>query len=35
MVEQPTLIKRPVIEVDNGVIVGFKPAQQRELEAAI
>jgi Spx/MgsR family transcriptional regulator len=35
MAENPTLIKRPVIEIDNGLIVGFKPAQQRELEEAI
>ena len=35
MVENPTLIKRPVIEVENGLIVGFKPQQQRDLEAAI
>lgn len=35
MVENPTLIKRPVIEIEGGLIVGFKPAQQRELEDAI
>ena len=35
MVENPTLIKRPVIELDKGLLVGFKPAQQRELEAAV
>ena len=35
MVENPTLIKRPVIEIEGGLIVGFKPVQQRELEAAI
>ena len=35
MVDHPTLIKRPVIEIEGGLIVGFKPAQQRELEAAI
>ena len=35
MVENPTLIKRPVIEIKDGLIVGFKPPQQRELEAAI
>ena len=35
MVENPTLIKRPVIEIDGGLIVGFKPSQQRELEEVI
>lgn len=25
MVEQPSLIKRPVLEIDGAVIVGFKP----------
>ncbi len=35
MVENPTLIKRPVIEIEGGLIVGFKPQQQRDLEAAI
>ena len=35
MVENPTLIKRPVIEIEGGLIVGFKPLQQRELEEVI
>ncbi|MDG2313207.1 MAG: ArsC/Spx/MgsR family protein [Alphaproteobacteria bacterium] len=35
MVENPTLIKRPVIEIEAGLIVGFKPSQQRELEEVI
>lgn len=35
MVENPTLIKRPVIETDAGVLVGFKPEQQRTLEDLI
>jgi len=35
MVENPTLIKRPVIETGRGLLVGFKPAQQRELEKAV
>jgi len=35
MVENPTLIKRPVIEIKGGLIVGFKPSQQRELEEVI
>ena len=35
MVEQPTLIKRPVIETDGGLLVGFKTAQQRALEKAV
>ena len=35
MVENPTLIKRPVIEIDGGLIVGCKPSQQRELEEVI
>jgi arsenate reductase (glutaredoxin) len=32
MVDNPTLIKRPVIETGVGVLVGFKPEQQRTLE---
>jgi len=35
MVENPTLIKRPVIEIEGSLIVGFKPLQQRELEEVI
>jgi arsenate reductase len=35
MVENPTLIKRPVIETGAGVLVGFKPEQQRTLEDLI
>jgi arsenate reductase len=32
MVENPTLIKRPVIETDAGVLVGWKTEQQRTME---
>ena len=32
MVENPALIKRPVIETDAGVLVGWKTEQQRTLE---
>jgi Spx/MgsR family transcriptional regulator len=35
MAENPTLIKRPVIETDAGVLVGWKPEQQRTLEDLI
>lgn len=27
MVEQPSLIKRPIVEHDGGLLVGFKPAE--------
>ena len=35
MAENPTLIKRPVIETDAGVLVGWKTEQQRTLEDQI
>ena len=35
MVEHPALIKRPVIETEAGLIVGFKGEQVRDLEAVI
>jgi arsenate reductase (glutaredoxin) len=34
MLKQPSMIKRPVLEIGNTIVVGFKPdiyAQQREL----
>ncbi|MGB0920805.1 MAG: ArsC family reductase [Alphaproteobacteria bacterium] len=34
MVEHPALIKRPVIEAGNKILVGFKAAQQDALKAA-
>jgi arsenate reductase-like glutaredoxin family protein len=27
MVEQPSMIKRPVVEYPGGLLVGFKPAE--------
>jgi len=30
MLDQPTLIKRPVLERENGAVVGFKEAQYQE-----
>ena len=35
MVDHPALIKRPVIETDAGLIVGFKGEQVKALEAAL
>ena len=35
MVEQPALIKRPVIEVAGKVLVGFKAEQQAALKDAV
>ena len=35
MVDHPALIRRPVIETDAGLIVGFKGEQARELETAV
>jgi arsenate reductase len=30
MVRQPSMIKRPVLETDNGLLVGFKPERYAE-----
>jgi len=35
LVDHPALIKRPVIETDAGLIVGFKGEQVKALEAAL
>jgi hypothetical protein len=34
MVENPTLIKRPVIEIEGGLIVGFKATLSRRERVA-
>jgi Spx/MgsR family transcriptional regulator len=35
MLAHPTLIKRPVFELKSEIVIGFKPAQQQKIRAAL
>ena len=35
MLAHPTLIKRPVFDLGNEIVIGFKPAQQQKIRGAL
>ena len=35
MIDQPTLIKRPVFETETGIVVGFKQTEMEAIKASI